>query len=440
MQAIKQLWFFLNKSIFFKLLMIFFVTAILLGVLVTLSANYLSDPERFIHKKVEANISYYTGFLLKEIGNPPDYQKANELASQLGLEIQIKHNGQTWQSQGFDLPRHSRHSEHTLKSDDEMQLGHSRGYSYIKVKKYGMEVLFAINHKRFSGTKVTFFLLLGLIIIVVISFAYTLVSWQFRPIKWLTRGVEKVSQGDFEFKLPVRKHDEIGELAAAFNTMSTKIQTMLKDKEQLLLDVSHELRSPITRMKIGLELMPDSPQKQTLQDDLKEMEIMITELLESARLDNPLSELHKTQFDILQLIKHVTADYKSHSPGIVINAPKWSVMLKADKNLIQRVLHNILENAKKYSAHQSKSIEVNIRETQDSVEITVRDFGEGIPERDIEHIFEPFYRVDKSRNARTGGYGLGLSLCKKIMQAHKGKIQVKSQLGQSTEVSLSLPK
>ena len=166
---------------------------------------------------------------------------------------------------------------------------------------------------------------------------------------------------------------------------------------------------------------------------------MITELLESARLNSANYQLQKTKFDLQEQLDQLVSLYQDSPPGVLLDKSASATMIYADKERLMICFRNLLENALKYSKNQNHAVEIEIQSEVDRIIITVRDFGEGIPAQDMPHIFEPFYRVDKSRNAKTGGYGLGLNLSKKIIAAHGGEISVESTPNVETLFTVSLP-
>jgi signal transduction histidine kinase len=330
--------------------------------------------------------------------------------------------------------------QHPFGHNPNMKMGHYHGYSYVVLTKPDYEYTFAISHRRFAESKGLFLVLLVLIVIIVTTMSYFMVRRLFRPLRSLDEGVKQVGEGNFEFRVANKRQDEIGELVDAFNQMSNKIKSMMKEKEQLLLDVSHELRSPITRMKLALEFVEDEKSKSSIEEDLLEMESMIAELLESARLKNPGSNLSKENIQLNDLISNVTSAYTNSKPGVIFIAPESKITLLADRKRFQICLRNIIENALKYSKEQSEAVVIEAQEQQDNIQIIITDYGVGIPQSDQQHVFEPFYRVDKSRNSKTGGYGLGLNLCKNIVKAHGGEIYLNSIENEKTSFTLVFPK
>lgn len=206
-------------------------------------------------------------------------------------------------------------------------------------------------------------------------------------------------------------------LTNAFNQMVGRVRQMVQARDQLLLDVSHELRSPLTRMKVALEFLPKGEQRAGMAADVDEMERMVSELLELERLRDGHGIRVERQ-DLLPLLREVTGSFREKRPGLQIFISEREIMLDFDAGKIRRVLRDVLENAFKYSLPHSHPVEVSTSQNEDAIVVRVSDDGPGISESDAENIFEPFFRVDRSRSKNTGGYGLGLSICKRIMEAH----------------------
>jgi signal transduction histidine kinase len=228
--------------------------------------------------------------------------------------------------------------------------------------------------------------------------------------------------------------------------MSSRLAALVKAREQLLLDVSHELRSPLTRIKVALELTPEGTNTENIREDIREMETMIGEILEAARLDSVHGKLQLDDLDMGELVAEVLMDFAGRPPGVIVTSGygrgerSAGLKVKADAGRIRKVLANVLDNACKFSQGKSAPVEVSIGENERAITVKVRDQGTGVPSDATQKLFEPFYRVDPSRSRETGGYGLGLSLCKRIMEAHGGSIGITSELGQGTEVTLIFPK
>jgi signal transduction histidine kinase len=252
--------------------------------------------------------------------------------------------------------------------------------------------------------------------------AHLLIRSTLRPIQWLRRGVDEIAAGNLALEIPVRAQDELGALTVAFNAMIRRIRETLKAQEQLLLNVSHELRSPITRMKLALEFIPAGDKKQQIAADLAEMESLIAEILEMERLRNSHGQLDIKPENLSRLVRDVVRTYQELPPGVIISNLPDDITVAIDAGRIRTVLQNLLENAIKYSLADSRAIEVFMEDHGETVALVVQDNGPGIPAEEMKNVFEPFYRLDRSRSKKTGGYGLGLSICQKIVAAHDGQI------------------
>jgi len=248
-----------------------------------------------------------------------------------------------------------------------------------------------------------------------------------KPLSILYNAVEKVGQGHLDQNISVKSNDEIGLLAEAFNKMTADLKKMILAREQLLLDVSHELRTPITRAKLALEMIPDSNKKISISDDLKEMEIMITEILESERLKNGTTKVNLSMVNVSDLLQKLMDNYRMGNKRITLFPVSSDLTIHVDENMILRVLRNLIDNSLKYSSTKDKPVEISVISHNKNITIQIEDFGQGIPEDKLPFVFEPFYRADQSRSRQTGGYGLGLHLCKRIMDMHDAGIKLNNK-------------
>jgi signal transduction histidine kinase len=213
---------------------------------------------------------------------------------------------------------------------------------------------------------------------------------------------------------------------------------MVQGRERLLVDVSHELRSPLTRLKVALALLPDSSKKAQAESDVAEMEALTTGLLELERLRDGRG-LRIAPVDLPALLRDAAAPFAGGHPGVVASDAVPAIALRADESGLRTVLRNLLENAVKYALPDSRPIRVSASATDAEVTLVVEDDGPGIPEAELARVFEPFFRVDPSRSRKTGGYGLGLSICKRIVEAHGGRIEASSVRPRGARFTLTLP-
>lgn len=274
---------------------------------------------------------------------------------------------------------------------------------------------------------------------IMLFFIYYILRLLLNPINKLHKNVKEFSAENLDKPLETKRKDELGELITSFNEMKQTIKNMIQSREQLLLDVSHELRTPLTRINLLLEMMDDCQEKSDILADVYEMESMVSELLESARIQSKYGTLNLEKVNIIDLIDDVSLYFENDKPALEFTAMPQKVELNVDAERIKIMLKNIISNGIKYS-NMEKSIEISADTDNKYFTLKIKNYGEGIPEKELGFIFEPFYRVDKSRNKNTGGYGLGMHLVKKIVEAHNGTVEIDSQFGEWTEVVVKLPK
>jgi signal transduction histidine kinase len=275
--------------------------------------------------------------------------------------------------------------------------------------------------------------------IMVLAGVYLVTRRLLRPVRVLSEGVERLRRGDLDVEMPTRRTDELGSLIVSFNAMARAVRERIRARDQLLLDVSHEIRSPLTRMRVALEMMPDSAAKSSVIEDIAETEAMITELLETERLDSPHGGLARARVDISALLRDAVAASKGEPPGVDLKGADAPIHGDVDPERIRILVNNVLSNALKYSNPSGPPVRVVADAFDDHVMVSFHDHGVGIAKGDLAYVFEPFYRADRSRSKDTGGYGIGLSLAKRIAEAHGGSIEISSEPGEGTSVLVSLP-
>ncbi len=375
------------------------------------------------------NIHQYLNYVIQDLGTPPSYERAREVARQTALQIHFQGADTAWSTSPHPMDRHRIHFR-TWRNQPNLRGGMSHGRFYVEYRHDTGTYLFELSgeYERNPALKwIHGFIVLSTALILL--GAYLSIRRILRPIRLLDTGVKEVSKGNLKHRVPVTKSDELGQLSQAFNTMSQRLHEMLTAKEQLLRDVSHELRSPLTRMKVALEFVKEGQTRNLMRSDIKEMEQMITHILETARLHHAHSSLKLQETDLTKLINDVLASYQQSPPGVTVKGTGSSILCMVDPEQIKIVLKNVLENAVKYSRKESQAIRISVDKTDSWLVIEIEDTGIGIDPDVLTYIWEPFYRADKSRSRNTGGYGLGLSLCKTIIEAHGGNIDIRSTPG-----------
>jgi signal transduction histidine kinase len=421
------------KSIFTKLLVIIIFTGIAINLVV---GGFFLAHRHMAGKTIHQNIIHYLNYLLTDLGDPPSFSRAQEIARKTFLDIHYESPEQKWSTTEKPLVI-NRGRFYVWKENPGIRFGRYHGRSLIEVNHGQGRVIFEFAKPFEREDKQDWvFLVLFAVLVLILTGAYLSMRKVLRPVKWLNNGVQEVSKGNLQHKVPLKKSDELRDLAEAFNAMTDRIREMLQAKEQLLLDVSHEMRSPLTRMKVAIEFLPDSKSKESIKTDLEEMEKMISEILDTARTHHLHAKLRRQRLNLVDLLHEAMSAFENQAPGVEIGDMPTAIEVDVDPEQIKIVLNNVLSNAIKYSQPHSEPVRISFKRQDPYVILCIKDDGIGIPQEELPFIFEPFYRVDKSRSKHTGGYGLGLSLCKTVMEAHDAKITVDSSPEKGTMVLL----
>ena len=424
------------RSVFTKLLTVIILAGICINLVV---GGFFWHYRNLAGGPFHKNVVQYLNYLIADMGNPPSPERAREIARQSLLEIRYESPALSW-STSDDLPGALSGRFRAWRQEPNVRLGKYHNRYVIEVDRKPGRFIFGLSQKlQIDSERDRLLVIMFVLLTAILAAAFFALRHILRPVKLLNTGVEQVGRGNLKHRVPLKNADEFRDLAAAFNDMTARIEDMLQTKDQLLLDISHELRTPITRMKVALEFLPESRARKSLQADIVEMEKMVGGILETARLRHKYAELKKQPTDLVALLKQTAAAFEKQPPGIVTVDLPQEVILQVDPHQIKTVFENLLSNAFKYCEPESDPVKISLERRATDVIVRVEDHGIGIPQEELAHIFEPFYRVDKSRSKDTGGYGLGLSLCKTIMEAHEGKIEVQSRLKEGTTVCLFFP-
>jgi signal transduction histidine kinase len=268
------------------------------------------------------------------------------------------------------------------------------------------------------------------------------------PVKALTHAAKNLGSGDFTQRVEVKDKSELGELASTFNSMANNLEHVEQLRKNMVADVAHELRTPLSNIRGYLEAIrdglvkPDADTLRKLDEEATLLSRLVDDLQELSLAEAGELKLVRQPEDIANLISQTvaTVQAKAMVKGVSISTelPDKLPAVNIDIHRISQVLHNLLENA---VTHTSKGGAVIVAAAQqgNQVEVSVTDTGEGIPAEDLNKIFERFYRVDKSRTRATGGSGLGLTIAKRLVEAHGGDINVQSELGKGSRFVFTLP-
>ncbi|MEQ1856785.1 MAG: HAMP domain-containing sensor histidine kinase [Longimicrobiales bacterium] len=428
-----------RRALFLKVLLVF-VGAFTL-VATYFAATFWLVEYRRERPSLQATAVNYAGLVLDDIERPVDTTRAREIAERLGVGMRIQGPGVDWASSeefpGFD----------DVELDPYPQVpgaraGFAEGLGFsadIQRGEYRYLLSLQAGRTALRTASPTDEILDSLFMLAVLAGVYFVTRRLLRPVRVLTEGVERLRAGDLDVEMPTRRTDELGRLIVSFNAMARAVRERIRARDQLLLDVSHEIRSPLTRMRVALEMMPDSPARHSVIEDIEETEAMIRELLETQRLDSPHGGLERSRIDVGALVRECVASLTETGPGVELKGADRPILADVDRERLRILVNNVLSNAIKYSDPKGLPVRVVLDSADGAILISFHDHGIGIAGDDLAYVFEPFYRADRSRSRDTGGYGIGLSLAKRIVEAHGGSIELSSRLGEGTSVLVSIP-
>jgi signal transduction histidine kinase len=375
------------------------------------------------------------GHLQFSLGNPPEEDAGKRLAQTGQWQIAFIPSSPTakaWATHG-DMPDVEVLRTELIGTDWGT---HNGAFFYLTQRAGGWLLMMTARRNEslgwgFSG------LLVGSVVLIMLG-VWLAVGWLLKPVRWLDQGVSRVAAGDLAHRIPTRENDELGRLAHQFNAMTAQVQAMLEQRRQMLLDVSHELRTPLTRLKLGLESLPEGEDRASLAEDIGELERLVNELLEGARLAHGRSQLQVEPLDLAGLARDAAEGFRKRPPGLNLELPEALPMM-GDKIRLQRLLQNLLANAFNHGQPAKGPVTVCLSQSQGQARLVVADQGPGVPKDQLSRLFTPFFRSDNSRARVSGGVGLGLPLCLGVARAHGGDLKASFAAGGGLAFTLTLP-
>jgi signal transduction histidine kinase len=363
----------------------------------------------------------YVDKLAAEIGSPPSVERAQALVERLPLRVSISGPVVNWRSQP-DQPDFSQHLRNASRWDQEDHLLERKTLDGHRIQ-FALSAAAWNDRPRFVG-----WITLALLLLFT-ALAYRRVRRLLRPLDDIRAGALRFGAGDFAQPIAVahpQRPDELGELAATINTMAADIQQMLDAKRSLLLAISHELRSPLTRARLNTELLPETADmqasRQALLRDLALMRDLVTDLLESERLSARHAALHCEAVDLKTLVQEVV---DSLDQPVQQDLGPDLPTLQLDPARLRLLVRNLLDNALRHSTDAAQAPVLRVHAAPaGGVELSVRDFGAGVPPEQLPQLAQAFYRPDAARTRDDGGVGLGLYLCKLVALAHGGTFTI----------------
>ena len=271
-----------------------------------------------------------------------------------------------------------------------------------------------------------------------------------KPVKYLTKAAKKIGSGDLNYRVKVESDDEIGQLSKTFNNMANELESLQKERRQMTANIAHELRTPLTNIRGYLEgiqdkvLKPNDENIDTLFNQTLHLNNLVDDLRVLSMIESGNLNLNLVEGDIVKIIEISTKDFypRAKNSGVKINLELQNISEKKkiyfDDTRMRQIIANLIENAFSYNS-ENNEITIRSKISDNYYVIKIIDQGEGIPEKEVNKIFNEFYRVDKSRSKKTGGVGLGLSIVKSLIEAHNGEISVNSKINSGTTFTIKLP-
>ena len=428
--------------LFYKIgLLVILFSMLLTGVIFYTVDYYYTEQDTIL----DAQELYFYGYIVNGWDFPKDSIKIKNEIDSLHFNVTFYNSDSLllWfypdlvDPDGYFSYADSRNMEvmHGVKNPLFVSVGSSNTDEYLTyVKKDSLHVFVAVD-QEVSPEYVNYFppIVVSLLFMVVFNF---FIRRFLRPIHFMRERIRGFHDGDLKSKISVAGNDELAGLSISINKLMADIKTLLSQKQQLLLDVSHELRSPLARMRLLVEMLPEHKNRARLVDEVVFLEGMISNLLFSDKLSVPYKNLNFDNIKISNLIMKILdlINVDSKKIKIMNSIPTVRVVIDETKMII--AIRNLIDNALKYgdSLHP---VEISIYQNNQNYIIDIKNYGEKIDSDDLNDILLPFFRSKKNKHG-VPGFGLGLTICKKIIEAHDGRFYIKSN-NEFTTFSVEIP-
>ena len=330
-----------------------------------------------------------------------------------------------------------------------------RGFQPYRISSSSGRTYTFVAHRDNSGAYPAWFKHLPKLQIMtalaIVALLTAFITWRItNPLRKLKQATDSFARGNLNTRLPdlvgCRK-DEIGEVGFAFNRMAERISLLVSNQQRLFRDISHELRTPLARQQIALELLarklPDTEHQSIhrIDREISRMNELIDQVLTLLRLEQNEQGPAIEAYDLSQVLMQLTQDAQFEAQSkdqVELNQPTQLTLI-GQQELVSRAVENILRNALRFTPADGR-VYLQVEEHKDQVVIRIEDEGEGVPEDSLKRLFEPFYRVEASRNQQSGGYGIGMAIAEQAIRAQGGSIQASNRAVGGLCVEICLPK
>jgi two-component system sensor histidine kinase CpxA len=331
---------------------------------------------------------------------------------------------------------------------------HLRGFQPYRISSSSDRIYTFVAHRDNRGPYPSWLkhlpILQVLTALVIVALLTAFVTWRITdPLRKLKQATDSFARGNLDTRLTnlvgFRK-DEIGEVGLAFNHMAERISLLVSNQQRLFRDISHELRTPLARQQIALELLarkiPDTEHQSLhrIEREIERMNALIDQVLSLLRLEQQGQSPGNETYDLGALLQKLTQDaqFEAQSKHQILLQQPDQILLTGQPELVSRAVENILRNAIRYTSDDGR-VFLQVEKHKDSVVIRIEDEGDGVPEDSLKRLFEPFYRVETSRNQQSGGYGVGMAIAEQAIRAQGGTIEASNRSTGGLRVDISLP-
>lgn len=347
-------------------------------------------------------------------------------------------------SRGIDVASGENRADLLPRAPDSRSRGYVNGKLIVTHQASDERYWFVAVDPRQTG-RWTFFpyylLVIGATCLLCWLAAITIVA----PLRRITATVQRFGQGDLSVRVQMRRHDEIGALAGSVDEMAERLQRLVLHERRLLQDISHELRSPLARLKFSVRLARTAKDSKAALDrverDVNRIASLVSEIVEMTRIEGDVLAPKTEDVVLADLIAETVSDCRLEVDlrGSVLRVEgQLSRRVSGDPELLRRAVENVLRNAIHYSPEQG-TILITLAEAVHVATITVRDYGPGVPAESLAQIFQPFFRVQEARESSSGGIGLGLAIAERAVKQHHGTITARNESpGLSVQISLPI--
>ena len=438
----------LSHSLSLRLLAIFLLLSLIFGYGSIAATRWVYSSDQ-LRELVSGHLALHIDYVKRDIGHPPDFSNALQITQKIPVDIRVVGNNVNWASDDRfpeleelkfgGINTVSFDAQPWLRDLQDIKFASTSTHKFLKIVQEEYSIIVSsprIEETTHERSLLPVILLVG---ILTILGSFLAVHYLFKPIHAIREGANKIGRGDFSHRVKSSRADELGDLADDINDMADEVESMLEAKRQLLFGISHELRSPLSRMNLALEIMADEDTAQPLKNDVREMESIISTLLEAERLNERHAPLTLARTSAIELTESLLNDFfVDELHRIRLEIPK-DLMITVDEVRTKLMLKNLIGNSLRYIDDETGFVELDFSEQEDGWLIKVRDNGCGYPEELIDQIGEPFFRAEFSRSRDKGERGLGLYLTKSIAMAHGGTLYLDQSWKEGACFVIELP-